>query len=112
MEITLANKRGVKVVHMEGSMSTDVAYDVADELRKALQDRTKYMLINLENVEYISSNALRVFLSIGKELDADGGALRLCCLNDSVQEVFDISGFSSFQMFRIFDTEAAALEGF
>ena len=112
MEITAKEVKGVKVVHMEGSMSTDAAYDVMDELKKELQDANNNMIINLQDVKYVSSTALRVFLSIGKELKARDGELRFCCLNEIVQEVFDLSGFTSSEMFQAFESEAAALEGF
>ena len=112
MEITVKEVKGVKVVHMEGSMSTDAAYDVMDELKKELQDANNNMIINLQDVKYVSSTALRVFLAIGKELKAREGELRFCCLNEIVQEVFDLSGFSSSQMFQAFKSESEALEGF
>jgi anti-anti-sigma factor len=36
-----------------------------------------------------------VLLATAKKLKASGGDLKICSLNDTVQEVFDISGFSS-----------------
>jgi len=36
-----------------------------------------------------------VLLATAKKLKATGGDLKICSLNDTVQEVFDISGFSS-----------------
>ncbi len=112
MEITVIKVKGVKVVRMEGSMSTDAAYDVMDELNKEIQDGSNNMIINLQDVKYVSSTALRVFLAIGKELKTREGELRFCCLNQIVQEVFDLSGFASSQMFQAFKSEAAALDGF
>ena len=112
MEITVKEVKEVKVVRMEGSMSTNAAYDVMDELKKELQDDKNNMIINLQDVEYISSTALRIFLAIGKELKAREGALRFCCLNKMVQRVFDLAGFTSFEMFQFFESEAAALDSF
>jgi anti-anti-sigma regulatory factor len=40
----------------------------------------------------------------------DGGDLRVCSLNESVKEVFDISGFSTLLM--VLDDETKALSGF
>lgn len=111
MEITVKEVKGVKVVRMEGSMSTDAAYDVMDQLKKELQDENNNMIINLQDVKYISSTALRIFLTVGKELKAREGELRFCCLNEIVHAVFDLSGFTSSKMFQFFESEAAALEG-
>ena len=51
--------------------------------------------LNFAALEYISSAGLRVLLATAKKLKASGGDLKICSLNDTVQEVFDISGFSS-----------------
>ncbi len=56
---------------------------------------TSKILINFAALEYISSAGLRVLLATAKKLKASGGDLKICSLNDTVQEVFDISGFSS-----------------
>ena len=45
-----------------------------------------------------------------KQLKAIDGQLRLCCLNETVQEIFDMSGFST--ILQVFKTETDALEGF
>jgi anti-anti-sigma regulatory factor len=42
-------------------------------------------------------------------LNGTGGALRLFGLNETVREVFQISGFST--ILAVFPTEAAALAG-
>ena len=56
---------------------------------------TSRILIDFEALEYISSAGLRVLLATAKKLKSAGGDLKICSLNDTVQEVFDISGFSS-----------------
>jgi anti-sigma B factor antagonist len=38
---------------------------------------------------------LRIFLATAKKITASGGALKLCGANDVVQEILDISGFST-----------------
>ncbi len=47
MKITVKEVKGVKVVRLEGSMSTDAAYDVMDELKTELQNDNFYFLLNL-----------------------------------------------------------------
>src|SRR5262249_26979224 len=59
------------------------------------------------NIGYVSSAGLRVLLATAKQLDGGRGVLRLCRLNGTVQEVFDVAGFS--RMFAIFPTREAAL---
>jgi anti-anti-sigma factor len=68
------------------------------------------LLVDFKALDYISSAGLRVLLATAKRLSSEGGSLRICHLNDTVREVFEISGFST--IFSVFDTEAEALEGF
>ena len=49
-------------------------------------------------------------LATVKRLKAAGGSLRISGLNETVQEVFEISGFST--ILAVFATEAEALQGF
>jgi anti-anti-sigma factor len=51
-----------------------------------------------------------VLLATAKKLSAEGGELRLCSLNETVQEVFDISGFG--MLLNVFETRAGALGDF
>jgi len=67
-------------------------------------------LVDCEKVDYISSAGLRVLLGTVKGLTAAGGSLRISGLNESVHEVFEISGFST--ILAVFVTEAEALDGF
>jgi anti-anti-sigma factor len=61
-------------------------------------------------LDYISSAGLRVLLATAQKLQAEDGALRVCNLNETVQEVFDISGFST--ILSVFKTETEALNEF
>ena len=49
-------------------------------------------------------------LATAKKLRAAGGDLRLCSLNQNVQDVFEISGFSS--ILSVHGSEEEALDGF
>jgi anti-sigma B factor antagonist len=49
-------------------------------------------------------------LAAAKRLKGNSGELRICSLNEVVQEVFDISGFTT--ILTVTKTEPEALEGF
>jgi anti-anti-sigma factor len=51
-----------------------------------------------------------VLLSTAKKLKGTGGVLKICGLNPTVQEVFDISGFGS--ILNVAKSEADALSAF
>ena len=54
------------------------------------------LVIDLGQIDYISSAGLRVFLLAAKRINEAQGRMILCSLKDSVKQVFDIAGFSSF----------------
>ena len=52
-------------------------------------------MIDLSRLDYVSSAGLRVFLVAAKRMRSKDGKIALCSLQDHVQQVFDLSGFSS-----------------
>jgi anti-anti-sigma factor len=110
MEITFSDVGDVKVARFDGMIDTVTAADVEAALSQLLSDGANKMLLNVEQLSYINSFGLRVILVSAKQLKRGDGELRICCLNEPVQEVFDITGFSS--ILNVLETEEEALEGF
>jgi len=54
------------------------------------------MIIDFENLDYISSAGLRIILKTAKELKRNHGDIVLCAMQDYVKEVFEISGLDTF----------------
>ncbi len=52
------------------------------------------VVIDLENVPYMSSAGLRLLLTAHKTMVASGGELQIANVQPSVKEVLDITGFS------------------
>ena len=65
--------------------------------------------MNFEELELTTSAGLRVLLACAKQMKGSGGWFGVCSLNDTVQEVFDISGFYS--LLNVFSTEQEAIDG-
>ena len=110
MEITTRDVNDVKVVQIEGELDTGSSPDAQNQLDQLRGQGVKKILLDLTNLDFISSAGLRVLLATAQELKEDSGDLRVCSLNREVKEVFDISGFSTLLM--VFDNEAKALSGF
>ena len=67
----------------------------APELEKTLDNvlgGTKELVFDMTGLEYISSAGLRVILKAQKAMNARG-SMKLTGVNDSIMEVFDITGF-------------------
>ena len=110
MNITTRDVNDVKVVAIEGELDLDSSAEAEKQLTQMREDGIKKMLLDLEKLEFISSAGLRVMLATAQELKAAGGDLRVCNLNETVKEVFEVSGFNTLLM--VLDNEAKALAGF
>jgi anti-sigma B factor antagonist len=110
MEITTKDLNEVKVVQFQGHLDSNTSQEAENCLKDLLDQQANKILVDFEKLDYISSAGLRVLLSTAKQLKTNDGKLRLCNLNETVQEIFDMSGFST--ILQVFKTESQALEGF
>lgn len=108
MESREAN--GVTVVEFFGKMNTDTSPEAETFLKECIDEGATNILLNLAELDFISSTGLRVILSTGKIVSGSDNKLLICSPNHTVKDVLDMSGFS--QMFGVFETEDEALAGF
>jgi anti-sigma B factor antagonist len=94
MEITTTETGDVSVLDIQGHLDTNTSPEAEAAINALIDAGSSKILINFATLEYISSAGLRVLLATAKKLKSVGGDLKICSLNDTVQEVFDISGFS------------------
>ena len=91
--MTIETKLNGNSAHLavEGRLDTQSA----PELEKALDaifNSLKELTIDMTGLEYVSSAGLRVILKAQKTMNSKG-SMRLTGVNDSIMEVFDITGF-------------------
>lgn len=110
MDIATKDSGHIKIVYIPGQLDTNTSPQTQAQLDLLINDGATRILINLEDLNYISSAGLRVLLATAKQLKNADGELRICCLNEMAQEVFDISGFNN--ILNVFNTEEEALQGF
>jgi anti-sigma B factor antagonist len=110
MEVTVKEVNEVSVLSFEGNLDTNTAPQAQELIDQLIDGGSSRILINFDALNYISSAGLRVLLATAKKLKATSGDLKICGLNQTVQEVFDISGFSS--ILSVVATEEDALAGF
>ncbi len=110
MNITTTEVEGITIAEFEGNLDTNTAPDAEERLGELLEKGVTKILVDFTTLDYISSAGLRVLLVTTKRLGGTGGSMRLCGLNETVNEVFEISGFST--IFSVFGTRGEALDGF
>ncbi len=82
------------VVKTEKRVDTQNAPKLDAELKALIEKGVYNFTVDMSDTAYISSAALRVFLSAQKKVSAKGGDMQLVNVGPVVMEVFDVTGFS------------------
>ena len=90
MKIDFTNNDGILNVSLNGRLDTATAPEFESFLQENIAGATA-MVINCENLEYISSAGLRVLLSAQKRMK---NAMKLRNVCELVMEVFEMIGFA------------------
>ncbi|HEU4878261.1 MAG TPA: STAS domain-containing protein [Gemmatimonadaceae bacterium] len=106
MQISTRTSNDIHIVAVTGSLDSTTSPE-AQKALDAVVAGAKKVLLDFSQLDYISSAGLRVLLGAAKQLRASGGKLGMFGLNQSVREVFEISGFAS--ILSIYPSEAEAL---
>ena len=77
---------------VEGRIDTITSQELDKEITEELGNFDS-LIIDFTNLEYISSAGLRVLIATQKKLKADDIPLVIRNVNDSVGEIFRMSGF-------------------
>ena len=110
MKIETRESQGIQIIAFEGNLDTNTSPEAESKINELINAGKQKLLVNFEQLNFISSAGLRVLLATVKKLNASSGDLRICALNATVQEVFDISGFVT--ILSVKSTEEEALSSF
>lgn len=82
-------------VELEGRLDTATTPQVSEALKDFPED-CALCILDFANVDYISSAGLRLLLLLHKRMDAAGGKLVLRKVQPGVQDILNMTGFTSF----------------
>ncbi len=96
------------LVALNGRLDIGHSDEVEAKLLDDVQSGQGDILINLENISYISSSGIRIFVGMVRELEKQGRKLKLCCITPPVKKVFDV--VELLDLFEVYETESSALD--
>ncbi len=108
MEISTEKREKGLIVSVKGKVDAVTSQAFEKSLADLIEKGETTLLLNLSELDYISSAGLRSILSTAKLLKAKNGKLFFFGLHGPVKDVFKISGFGS--IFKIYDTMEEALQ--
>ena len=84
------NGENAKII-VTGRLDTQTAPELEKEIDGVISN-LKELVFDMNGLEYVSSAGLRVILKAQKIMNTQG-SMKLIGVNDSIMEVFDITGF-------------------
>ena len=107
MNIQAERENGIVVAMANGRIDSSNAREFHSELENVFQEDDKAMILDFAQVAYISSAGMRVILLMLKSFQKNKAKFVICNMNDSIREVFSISGFD--RIIDIHDSRTSAL---
>ena len=107
LETKINLNNGVLTIQAIGRLDGLTSKEFIEATEKEISQDNSKVILNLQNLDYISSEGLRSVLTTAKKTKSLGGKLILCAPLEGVKEVLDISGFG--QMLGVYASEEEAL---
>ncbi|MGN0476873.1 MAG: STAS domain-containing protein [Ruminococcus sp.] len=83
-------------VALSGRLDTITSPQLEEEVNRFSLDEINEIIINANDLEYISSAGLRIVLMLHKKMAEQNGQFRLLNVNEMIKEIFDMTGMSDF----------------
>jgi len=93
MELTAERSGATLIAKTDGRVDGTNATEFQDALKGAVDPADKAVILDFEDLTYISSAGLRVILLTAKDMRTANVKFAVCSLSQSVRDVFTISGF-------------------
>ncbi|MBM4423747.1 MAG: STAS domain-containing protein [Chloroflexi bacterium] len=110
MECPVHEVKRVSVMTVKGRVDSDTAPKLEDKLKKLVDNEKTQIVLDLKDVEYMSSAGLRAMVSTLKAVKRINGDLRLCTPSPRVAEVLRLAGLTS--IFNIYPSQNDAVGSF
>ena len=94
MNVTITEEGAKALVKLEGRLDTTNAEQFMKDITLLMNGTHEEIDMDCTDMEYTSSQGLRMFLMLQKNVSARGAKLVLRNMKPHVKEVFDITGFS------------------
>ena len=109
MEFNFRKSGNAIIIYLKGRMDVHQSAEIETELGKLMTfESTSHFLLNLTEVEYVSSSGLRIIVNAMKFLKGGKRKFVICNLNNAVKKIFEVVQLTD--MFDIFDSEEDALD--
>jgi anti-sigma B factor antagonist len=110
MEVSVKSLKRVDVVKVAGRVDSNSAPEFEKALKDLWEADRNQIVLDLEDVDYLSSAGLRVMVTALKQVKKSSGDLRVAAPSTRVSEVLHLAGLNS--IFQIYPTQLDAVGSF
>lgn len=96
----IKKEENVYAVALKGSIDTDTYTQLEKELAGIINDKTKAVVFDMENVTYVSSIGIKVIIDAKKTLESRGAGFAMINLRPQIKKIFEV--LKILPMFDIF----------
>ncbi len=95
MDVTITQEANKTMVVLNGRLDTTNAERFQQDIAPLMTMEKPDIEIDCTDMEYTSSQGLRLFLMLQKSVNAHQGKMIMKNMKPQVKEIFDITGFSN-----------------
>ncbi len=100
----------VNIVELGGYLDAHTAPQLENVFSELIREKKFNVVVNFEQLSYISSAGLGVFMAFIETMRENKGDIKLAAMKPNVFNIFDLLGFPL--LYEIFSSENEAIEKF
>lgn len=110
IDVKWERKNGVLIALPTGSIDSISASEFQSALESGIDPEEHALILDCEQVSFISSAGIRIFLIYAREFKASGKQFGVCALSDPIRKVMALGRFD--KIISVYDSQAAAIDAF
>ena len=107
---SVLNKGDISVINLKGYLDAHTAPKLENNFTQLIDQKRFNIVVNFEELAYISSAGLGVFMAYIEKIRENNGDIKLSNMSDKVYNIFDLLGFPL--LYEIYRTEDEAVKKF
>lgn len=108
--VTQSSDGRVVTLRLKGFLDAHTAPQLESALQRCVEERQYQVVVNFEDLTYISSAGLGVFMGFIEQFRGKQGDIKLSAMSPKIYRVFDLLGFPA--LYDILESEEQAKEKF
>lgn len=93
MEVQITQQDNTTIARFIGRLDTPASLEIAKDVDSLVEAAGGTIILDCQEMSYISSSGLRIFLTLRKASSSKGGKIIVRNINNDIRQVFIMTGF-------------------